>query len=160
VNPSVSETTDADREFGAREIDEIVDTFEFLEEWDQRYQYLIELGEKLAPLPAEWKTEENWVKPCMSIVHVCAENVVGSPGTIRFRGDCDTSIIKGVLALLIDLLSHRTLEQIRRLDVDGLFKRLRLEDHLSPSRHVGIYAIVDKMIERAESVSGLKSVRH
>ena len=134
------------------EIDEIVDTFEFLDDWDQRYQYLMELGEHLAPLPDELKTDENWVRPCMSTVHVVAEAVPERPGVIRFRGDCDTAIIKGVLGLLIDLLSYRTLHEIRTMDVDGLFKRLQLEEHLSPSRHVGIYAIVDKMIERAAAL--------
>lgn len=136
------------------EIDEIVDTFDFLETWDQRYQYLMELGEKLPPLPDALKTEENWVKPCMSTVHVAAEPVPGKPGLIRFRGDCDTAVIKGVLGLLIDLLSNRTLAEIRAIDVDGLFKRLHLQSNLSPSRHVGIYAIVDKMIERASMVDG------
>ena len=103
-------------------------------------------------MPDALKTEENWVKPCMSTVHVVAEAVPDRPEEIRFRGDCDTAIIKGVLGLLIDLLSHRTLEEIRSMDVDGLFKRLQLEEHLSPSRHVGIYAIVDKMIERATAL--------
>ena len=134
------------------DIEEIVDTFDFLDDWDQRYQYLMELGEQLPALPAELKTEENWVKPCMSTVHVVAEPVPERPGQIRFRGDCDTAIIKGVLGLLIDLLSYRTLDEIRGMDVDGMFKRLQLEAHLSPSRHVGIYAIVDKMIERAAAV--------
>jgi len=134
------------------EIEEIVDTFEFLDDWDQRYQYLMELGEQLPGLPDELKTDENWVKPCMSTVHVVAEPVPDRPGQIRFRGDCDTAIIKGVLGLLIDLLSYRTLDEIRGMDVDGLFKRLQLEEHLSPSRHVGIYAIVDKMLERAAAV--------
>ena len=131
------------------EIDDIVDTFDFLDDWDQRYQYLMELGEGLPPMPDELKVEENWVKPCMSTVHVFAEAVPDKPGVIRFRGDCDTATIKGVLALLIDLLSNRTLEEIRGMDVDGMFKRLQLEEHLSPSRHVGIYAILDKMLERA-----------
>jgi cysteine desulfuration protein SufE len=131
------------------EIDEIVDAFEFLDDWDARYQYLIELGEDLPSMQAELKTEANWVKPCMSTVHVAAQRVPEAPGLIRFVGDCDTAIIKGVLALLIDLLSYRSLSEIDGMDVDGLFKRLQLEEHLSPSRHVGIYAIVDKMRERA-----------
>ena len=131
------------------EIDEIVDAFEFFDDWDARYQYLIELGEDLPAMPAELKTDDNWVKPCMSTVHVAAERVPQEPDLIRFVGDCDTAIIKGVLALLIDLLSYRSLSEIDNMDVDGLFKRLRLEEHLSPSRHVGIYAIVDKMRERA-----------
>lgn len=135
-------------------IDEIVDTFGFFDDWDQRYQYLVELGENLEPLPDALKTAENWVKPCMSTVHVAAEAVPGSPGLIRFRGDCDTAVIKGVLALLIDLMSYRSLADIHELDVDSLFDRLRLEEHLSPNRHVGIYAIVDKMHERAGASAG------
>jgi cysteine desulfuration protein SufE len=135
------------------EIHEIVDSFEFLDDWDQRYQYLMELGEQIPPLPNGLKTEENWVKPCMSKVYVVAEPVPDQAGKIRFRGDCDTAIIKGVLGLLIDLLSYRSLDEIHIMDVDGLFKRLQLEEHLSPSRHVGIYAIVDKMIERAEALN-------
>ena len=135
------------------EIDEIIETFEFLDDWDQRYQYLMEFGEQLPAMPEALKTEDNWVKPCMSTVHVAAEPVPDNPGLIRFQGDCDTGIIKGVLALLIDLLSNRKLEDMRRVDVDGLFKRLQLAEHLSPTRHVGIYAIVEKMLERAESLS-------
>lgn len=139
------------------EIDEIVDNFEFFDDWDGRYQYLIELGEAMPAMPDEMKLDENWVKPCMSTVHVCAQYEQSDPSLIRFRGDCDTAIIKGVLALLIDLLSHRTLDEIRSLDVDSLFKRLKLEEHLSPSRHVGIYAIVEKMIERAEALSKVET---
>jgi cysteine desulfuration protein SufE len=71
------------------------------------------------------------------------------PELIRFVGDRNTAIIKGVLALLIDVLSYRTLEEINDMDVDDLFKRLQLEEHLSPTRHLGIYAIIDKMRERA-----------
>ena len=134
------------------EIEEIVDAFEFLDDWDARYQYLIELGEGMAVMPPARKTQENWVKPCMSTVHVDAERVPDEPSLIRFVGDCDTAIIKGVLALLIDLLSYRSLDAIRELDVDGLFKRLQLEEHLSPNRHVGIYAIVEKMLERADAL--------
>jgi cysteine desulfuration protein SufE len=135
------------------EIEEITDAFEFLDDWDARYQYLIELGEDLPQMPARLKTEENWVKPCMSTVHVAAQRLPEQPELIRFVGDCDTPIIKGVLALLINLLSYRTQNEIQAMDVDGLFKRLQLEEHLSPSRHVGIYAIVDKMRERAAAIA-------
>jgi cysteine desulfuration protein SufE len=134
------------------EIEEIIDAFEFLDDWDARYQYLIELGEDLSTITADMKTDENWVKPCMSTVHVAAQRVPQQPELIRFIGDCDTAIIKGVLALLIDLLSYRTLQEIREMDVDALFRQLQLEEHLSPNRHVGIYAIVDKMRERAAAL--------
>ena len=138
------------------EIDEIVDAFEFLDDWDARYEYLISIGEDLPPMPSGLKTQENWVKPCMSTVHVAAQRVPEDPTLIRFVGDCDTAIIKGVLALLIDLLSYRSIEEIRRIDVDSLFKRLHIEEHLSPNRHVGIYAIVDKMLERASALTSLQ----
>ncbi|MES9992009.1 MAG: SufE family protein [Candidatus Thiodiazotropha sp.] len=140
-----------------REIDEVVENFQFFDDWDGRYQYLIELGEALPAMPDELKLEENWVKPCMSTVHVSAHWEPTQPALIYFRGDCDTAIIKGVVALLVDLLSQRTLDEIRSFDVDSLFRRLKLEEHLSPSRHVGIYAIVEKMIERAEALSKLKT---
>jgi len=151
-NRLASEPVRTDLERPMSEIEEIVDAFEFLDDWDARYQYLIELGEDMAPMQEALKSDENWVKPCMSTVHVTAEHVPGDPALIRFVGDCDTPIIKGVLALLIDLLSYRTLDEIRAMDVDGLFKRLQLEEHLSPNRHVGIYAIVEKMLERASAL--------
>lgn len=141
------------------EIDDIVDNFDFLDDWDARYQYLIELGESLPIMPDALKVDENWVKPCMSTVHVSAHRRQDDPALIYFKGDCDTAIIKGVIALLIDLLSHRTLKEIRAMDVDSLFKRLKLEEHLSPNRHVGIYAIVEKMIERAEALSGVETIK-
>jgi cysteine desulfuration protein SufE len=139
------------------EIDDIVGNFEFFNDWDARYQYLIELGESLPAMPDTLKVEQNWVKPCMSTVHVSAHRREDNPQLIYFMGDCDTAIIKGVLALLIDLLSQRRLDEIRSMDVDSLFKRLRLDEHLSPSRHVGIYAIQEKMIERAEALSNAAS---
>ncbi len=148
-NHSAFESRPSRDEKQMTEIEEILDTFEFLDGWDARYQYLIELGEKLPAMPAVLKTDENWVKPCMSTVHLAAQRVPERPELIRFIGDCDTAIIKGVLALLIDLFSNRPLNEILELDVDGLFKQLRLADHLSPNRHVGIYAIVDKLRERA-----------
>lgn len=140
-------------EIEMRDIDQIVESFEFLDDWDARYQYLMELGEDLPAMPNKLKTEANWVKPCMSTVHVAAQRDSNDSNLIVFVGDCDTAIIKGVLALLIDLLSNRSLKEIQNMDVDSLFKRLQLEEHLSPSRHVGIYAIVDKMIERASATS-------
>jgi cysteine desulfuration protein SufE len=144
--------------YGMVEIDDIVDNFAFFDDWDARYQYLIELGESLPAMPEQLKVEENWVKPCMSTVHVSAHRREDDPQLIYFKGDCDTAIIKGVLALLIELLSHRRLDEIRSVDVDSLFKRLKLEEHLSPSRHVGIYAIQEKMIERAEALSKVASL--
>lgn len=134
------------------ELTDIVDTFDLLGDWDQRYQYLIELGERLPPMPAELKTEDHRVKPCMSTVHVAAYRDPKQPERIRFHGDCDTAIIKGVLALLIELCSGRDIDSIEAIDMDEVFDRLQLGEHLSPNRHVGIYAIVDLMKAQARGL--------
>ena len=126
-------------------LDEMVETFELLGDWDQRYQFLIELGEELPAMPEALKTDENKVRGCMSQVWVSAFADPQDDSLIRFYGDCDTSMIKGVLALLIQLVSGKTGERIEALDLDEIFERLRLGDHLSPNRHVGVYAIVELM---------------
>jgi len=126
------------------EIREIVETFELLGDWDQRYEYLVELGERLPPMDPTLKIDANRVKECMSTVHVVPERLNGSD-RLRFQGDCDTAIIKGVVALLVQVFSGKTAAEIEATDVDDLFTGLQLEEHLSPNRHVGVYAIVNKM---------------
>ena len=131
------------------DIQEIIDNFELLGDWDQRYQYLVELGERLPRMPDEDKTDANRVIECMSLVHVVAHPDPERPGHLLYSGDCDTAIIKGVVALLVGLFSGKTPADIAALDVDDLFKGLRLEKHLSPNRHVGVYAIVNRMKRQA-----------
>ena len=133
-------------------LDDIVDIFELLGDWDQRYQYLTELGEKLPAMPEALKTEAHKVKGCMSQVWVYAYRDAAQPALIHFHGDCDTSIIKGVLAVLIQLSSGKTIEAIEQLDVDELFTRLNLDEHLSPNRHVGVYGIVELMKHQARNL--------
>ena len=133
-------------------LDDIVDIFELLGDWEQRYQYLTELGEKLPAMPEALRTEENKVRGCMSQVWVCACRDKHNPEIIHFYGDCDTSIIKGVLAVLIQLTSGKTVAEVEQLDVDVLFSRLGLDEHLSPNRHVGVYAIVELMKQQARNL--------
>jgi cysteine desulfuration protein SufE len=130
-------------------LDEIVDTFEFLDDWDQRYEYLVEMGEQLPIMPEHLKTEDNRVKACMSKVWIYMQQ---REGGIHIQGDCDTSVIKGVLALLINLCQRKTAQQIQQIDMDDIFKRLKLEDHLSPNRHVGVYAMFELMKQQAAQV--------
>ncbi len=131
-------------------IDELLENFEFLEDWDSRYAYLVELGEALSPMPESLRTEENRVKGCMSQVWVAAESS-GRHDLLSYHGDCDTAIIKGVLAVLIGLFSGRTAGEIGDLDVESVFDGLGLKEHLSPNRHVGVYAIVDLMQKQASA---------
>jgi cysteine desulfuration protein SufE len=134
------------------DLSDIVDSFELLGDWDTRYQYLIELGEQLPPLPEQERIEANRVKACMSKVWVYAWADPDAPGHIHFGGDCDTGIIKGVLAVLIRLADGRTVAEIEAIDMDEFFERLRLGEHLSPNRHVGVYALIDLMKQKAAAV--------
>ena len=134
-------------------IDDFVDDFGLLGDWDQRYQYLIELGEQLPEMPVALKIEENRVKACMSKVWVSAYTEPNDKDEIYYLGDSDSSIIKGVLALLIELASGNKPEKIIRIDMDELFKRLELDEHLSPNRHVGVYAIVELIKQQARLIA-------
>lgn len=131
------------------QLDEIAETFDLLGDWEQRYQYLIELGEELPAFPESLQKEENRVKACMSKVWLVAN---AKDGKIYYEGECDTAVIKGVLALLIGLCNGKTSEQIDKIDMDEIFRRLNLDEHLSPNRHVGVYAMFDLMKQKARAV--------
>lgn len=130
-------------------LDEIVEIFEIFDDWDQRYAFMIDIGETLPAMPLSMKTESNKVRGCMSQVWVSAYILPDTLNSISFHGDCDTPTIKGVLALLIQLCEGKPADEVVQLDVDEIFERLKLDDHLSPNRHVGVYAIVDLMKQQA-----------
>ena len=130
-------------------LDEIVDTFEMLDDWDQRYSFIIELGEQLPAMPLCLKTNDNKVRGCMSQVWVSPYRTDDTSDRVSYHADCDTTIIKGVLAILVQLLENKTAQQIQQFDVDEFFTRLHLDENLSPNRHVGIYGIVDLMKKQA-----------
>ena len=140
-------------------LSDIVETFELLGDWDTRYQYLVELGEQLPAMAERERIEPNRVKACMSKVWVHAWDDPSAPGHIRFGGDCDTGIIKGVLALLIQLADGKTAAEINAIDMDEFFERLQLGEHLSPNRHVGVYAIVDLMKQQAATAGAQQARR-
>jgi cysteine desulfuration protein SufE len=128
------------------QLDEIVDIFELLGDWDQRYEYLIEMGEKLPVMPDTLKTDDNKVRGCMSQVWITAWV---DDGRTKFHGDSDTAVIKGILALLISLCDGLSADRIQALDMDEIFKGLQLDEHLSPNRHVGVYAMFTLMKQKA-----------
>lgn len=130
----------------------ILDAFDLLGDWEQRYQYLVELGETLPAMAERDRVEASRVKPCMSQVWVKLAPDPARAGCVAASGDCDTAIIKGVVALLVSLCDGKTPKEVLDTDFDGLFEGLRLAEHLSPSRHVGTYAIVEKLREQAASL--------
>jgi cysteine desulfuration protein SufE len=132
-------------------IDRAIENFEFLGSWDERYAYLVELGEALPAMDETLRIDDHRVHACMSKVWVCTTADPSTGDKLNYQGDCDTAIIKGVLALLIGLMSGNSRDDIASMDLDRLFDRLQLAENLSPNRHVGIYAIVELMKEQARS---------
>jgi cysteine desulfuration protein SufE len=139
------------------DLQEFIDNFELLDDWDSRYQYLIDLGEHMQPLPENLRTDDAKVRGCMSNVWTRAMADSEVPGGIQFQGYCDTAIINGVLAILIAIASGRSRAEIDRLNVDEIFEQLKLDDHLSPNRHVGVFAIVEQMKRQAAEVEKTNS---
>ena len=125
--------------------DDIVEVFRFISDWEARYRFLAELGEALPPLEPVHRVDDTRVHGCMSQVWIAAEPDASDPGRLNVVGDCDTATIKGLLAVLIALYSGNTPDAVRDIDADRVFERLGLDDHLSPNRHVGVYAIVEKI---------------
>ncbi|MDR3419024.1 MAG: SufE family protein [Nevskia sp.] len=123
----------------------MADTFEMLGDWEERYRYLIDLGRKLPPLPESEHTEANKVRGCMSQVWMTAQADPGPPLKLRFRGDSDAHIVKGLIAVLFILYSDRSPREILDTDIGGAFARLGLEGHLTMNRRNGFYAMVERI---------------
>ncbi len=136
-------------------IDELAENFEMLGDWDERYEYIADLGAKMPPLTSAEKTDTTKVHACMSNVWVTGDLRDGNDAGIQFRAECDTPIIRGVIAILLLVYTGTTPQQALDLDADELFERLGLFDHLSPTRHVGIYAIVERIRAVARECGGL-----
>jgi cysteine desulfuration protein SufE len=120
---------------------EIVEDFSFLPEWDEKYAYLIELGQKMPPLPAEFRTEENIVRGCQSTVWLQrdCEN-----GKVLLQADSDSLIVKGLAALLMKVYSGQTPETVLQADL-SFFEGTGLSKHLSSQRANGLMAMIDEI---------------
>lgn len=122
--------------------DEIIEEFEGLTDWMDRYAYIIELGNTLPEFPEELKTQENLIEGCQSRVWIAAEREEG--GKIHFRADSDALIVKGIVALLMRVLSDRTPDEILGADL-YFIERIGLREHLSPTRSNGLVAMVKQV---------------
>jgi len=120
---------------------EIIEEFSVFDDWMDKYSYLIELGNSLEPLDAKYKMEANLIQGCQSRVWLQADYV---DGRIHFKAESDAVIVKGIIALLIKVLSNRTPDEI--IDADLYFiERIGLNEHLSPTRSNGLVSMVKQM---------------
>ncbi|GAB4375163.1 MAG: SufE family protein [Salibacteraceae bacterium] len=124
-----------------RRQEEIIDEFALFDDWTSRYEYIIDLGKSLEPLPEEYKTDDNLVRGCQSRVWLHAEF---DGNRIRFLADSDAVITRGLVALMIRVLSNLPPDDIASAEL-YFIDRIGLKEHLSPTRANGLLAMVKKM---------------
>ena len=128
-------------------IDELIENFEFLDGWEDKYRYIIDLGEKMPSLPENLKTDEWKVRGCQSQVWL----VPSKEGEkISFHGDSDAMIVKGLIAIVLMIYNNKSPSEIKAVAVDEIFAKLGLEEHLSPSRRNGLISMTEKIKQYAE----------
>ena len=136
------------------DIDEIRDNFSILDDWDDRYRYLIELGRTLAPLTPAEHTAANKVLGCASQVWLVSEVQEEAAGSrLSFRGDSDAHIVRGLVALVLTLYSGKSAADIAATDAQPLFDELGLASHLTPQRTNGLRAMVDRIKTEARAAA-------
>jgi cysteine desulfuration protein SufE len=128
-------------------IDEIIENFSFLDDWDDRYRYVIELGRGLAALPDAARTERNKVQGCASQVWLSTRVTPGKSGepVLSFRGDSDAHIVRGLIAILFALFSGKTAREILATDAVAVFDSLGFREHLTPQRSNGLRSMVERV---------------
>lgn len=124
-------------------LEDMVDNFSLFTDWEERYRYLIELGRKLPPMPDADHSEANKVRGCMSQVWLVGG--LQADGRMHFNGDSDSSLVKGLIALLMTLVNDQTPAQILALDIAGSFQRLGLESNITVNRRNGFYSMVERI---------------
>jgi cysteine desulfuration protein SufE len=139
----------------AMTIDEIIENFALLDEWDDRYRYVIELGRSLAPLNEQDRNDANKVRGCASQVWLSTAvqpNGQGGP-VLSFIGDSDAHIVRGLIAILFTIYSGKHARDILATDAVALFERLGLKEHLTPQRSNGFRSMVERI--KSDAINAL-----
>ena len=139
-------------------IDEIIENFALLDEWDDRYRYIIELGRTLAEFPECARVEANKVQGCASQVWMeTSLRPNGKAGPVlTFVGDSDAHIVRGLIAILLALYSGKSAKDILSIDAIALFDRIGLREHLTPQRSNGFRSMVERI--RSDANTALAKV--
>ena len=127
-------------------IEELIDNFSFLDGWEEKYQYVIDLGHKLEPLDEKFKTDDWKVKGCQSQVWLVPQI---QNGVFHFKGDSDAMLVKGIISIVLLIYNDKTAAEIKNIDVTKIFVKLGLEENLTPSRRNGMLSMVEKIKQYA-----------
>jgi cysteine desulfuration protein SufE len=143
------------------QIEEIVDNFGVLDDWEDRYRYLIELGRTLSPLADSERAPDTKVRGCASQVWLVSKRSGNGPDTVlEFRGDSDAHIVRGLIAVLFALYSGKKAKDILSTDEKAVFAELGLMDHLTPQRSNGLASMVARIKTDALSAADAQSLSH
>jgi len=129
----------------------IIDDFEFLENWEDKYKYIIDMGSSLATLKSNDYNDDNKVEGCASQVWlVVEENIKQGKTILKFKGDSDAYIVKGLIAIIFALFSEKTPSEILEIDPMSELKKLNLEENISQQRSNGLTAMINRVFSEAK----------
>jgi cysteine desulfuration protein SufE len=133
-------------------IDTIRDDFSLLDDWEDRYRYIIELGEELPPYPDAARDPAHKVQGCVSQVWLITRQKDGNPDpVIEFQGDSDAHIVRGLVAIMLALFSGKRASEILRIDAEGTMREFGLDEHLTPQRANGLRAMIKRIKREGEA---------
>jgi cysteine desulfuration protein SufE len=131
----------------SKEIDELIEDFSFFETWEDKYQYLIDMGRNVPQMADDLKIDENKLRGCQSIVYF--SNSYNDDGTITFMANSDAAIVQGLIALMLKVFSEKKPQEILDTDISFL-KQIGLDEHLSPTRKNGLSSLVSSIKNAAK----------
>ncbi|WP_420959885.1 SufE family protein [Brucella sp. IR073] len=131
-------------------IDDIIADFDVLDDWEDRYRYVIDLGRGLKPYPDDARDQAHKVQGCVSQVWLKTEIGEGADPVISFLGDSDAHIVRGLVAIVLALYSGRKASEILAVDPDGILRTLGLDEHLTPQRSNGLRAMIARIRTEAQ----------
>jgi cysteine desulfuration protein SufE len=137
--------------------------FAFLDDWEDRYRYVIELGQGLSPFPEAYRTHRYKVRGCASQVWLAeTERRADGAAVLRFQGDSDAHIVRGLIAILFAIYSGKTADDVLVTDGQGIFAELGLKEHVTPQRSNGFAAMLERIRSDARAVAAPRRepVRH
>ena len=132
-------------------IDRVITAFEMMPSWQERYRLIIDMGRKIEQLPQEDYADENLLDGCMSNVWMTAQRDDSTdPPVMRYRADSDSQIVKGLIAIVLEVFNNRPPEEVVTADIQSVFQQLELEQHISSGRRNGLSSMVRRVRELAQ----------
>lgn len=132
-------------------LDDLISDFDVLDEWEDRYRHVIDLGRALPDFPESARTADNKVRGCASQVWITSQAGPGGDPVLRFSGDSDALIVKGLIAIAFMMYSGKRASEILAVDAAGILRRLGLTEHLTPQRSNGFAAMIERIKSEART---------